>query len=117
MKLRILWISLFLVGIALGAEVATTSAGPEPAPWWMRVEEAQSLALRWIGFIGIVLTALITMLGALWMKVKELKERMERATEDKRALQLQVTDLAKMVPPPVAPPLDQDRPRDPNSGV
>lgn len=95
MKTRILLVVLFLVCTAVAQ-----NPGPEPAPWWMRVEETQTLALKWIAALSIVMTALITAIGALWMKVKEMTHRQDRASEDKRQLQNQVTDLAKQIPPP-----------------
>lgn len=97
--LIVLILCAFCVRYAFGAE-----SGPEPAPWWMQVEAGQALALKWIATVSIVLTAVITTVGALWMKIQELKDRMNRASAEKMALQKQVTELAAQLPPPAPAP-------------
>lgn len=94
---------LALVATAVGVESVPGQDGPEPAPWWMRVEEFQSLALKWLGMVSVVGGAIISAVWVLWTKYIELKERMNRATLDRQQLQAQVTDLAKQIPPPTPP--------------
>jgi cytosine/uracil/thiamine/allantoin permease len=74
----------------------------------MRVEEFQSLALRWLTCISIVGAAVVATGLAIWAKVasglKEIRARQDRATVEKQNLQCQVTQLAANMPaasPPV----------------
>ena len=111
---------LFVIYAALAVESVPGQNGPEPAPWWMRVEEAQDLAIKWLGFITAVGMAFMCAILVLWTKYKELRDRMNRASIDRQQLQAQVTDLAKQLPPPAAPAVvlvDGDAPKPAGSGI
>lgn len=99
--------TLLLVLLLVGTTAIAQQTGPEPAPWWQRVEETQNLVFKWLTFITVVGGAVITAGVGLWMKYKTemsgAQERMNRATEEKRILQAQVQELAKQMPPPAAP--------------
>lgn len=74
-------------------------AQAEPAPWWQQVEQTQSLALKWIAALTVVLGALATLIGFIMAKINELKERQNRAAENSKALQAQITTVALNTPP------------------
>lgn len=103
MKTRILVLVLLLVGLSI-AIAEEIKPGPEPAPWWQRVEQTQDLVFRWLTFISLAGGTAITIFVGFYMKfkteLKEAKDRADRASTEKRALQAQVTDLAKQMPPP-----------------
>lgn len=102
-----LYVVVIMLSVMVLQAVAADGTGPEPAPWWMRVEEFQGLALKWLTTITIVGGALVATFLALGVKllaaIKELKERANRASVEKQALQCQVTTLAANMPAPPAP--------------
>lgn len=93
---------VFFAVFILLATVALAD-GPEPAPWWQRVEETQSLALKWIGSLTVVLGALATLVAFVIGKVNELKARVEAQSHRVDTQQTQITTLAQNAPPPQPP--------------
>lgn len=91
------------IAIAILALTATSIAGPEPAPWWQQVEEMQGLLLKWITALSIIATALIGAIFSLWAlfnsKLNDVRNRQDRASEEKRELQGKVVELAEKLPP------------------
>lgn len=104
MKARILLLFLLLFLFLIFAASAQQAAGPEPAPWWQRVEDTQALFFKWLGFLTLAGGALTTWAVGLYVKLKvevrEAKERLNRQTSDRQQIQAQVTDIAKQITPP-----------------
>lgn len=61
-----------------GDEITAITTVPEPLPWWQRVEEIQSLALKWISALTAILGAFAVLMAFVLARVKELKDRMDR---------------------------------------
>lgn len=64
----------------------------------------QSIALKWIGVISLVLTAAVAAGTALWQKVSALVDRADRQSVKTGSLQAQVTAVALQTPPTQHPP-------------
>lgn len=86
--------------ILLAITATAIAQGPEPAPWWQRVEETQSLALKWTGALTVILGALATLIAFIIGKVNELKARVERQSEKTDLQQQQITSIALNTTPP-----------------
>lgn len=63
-------------------------------------DEFQSLALKWIGAIGVVSGAAVIMLASLWAKVHAVIDRQDRQSAKTGSLQEQLTQVALTSPPP-----------------
>lgn len=98
----ILFVAVHYLAVAAFALADANGTGPEPDPWWLKTEKIQDILLKWIGLLSIVGTALIGAVGALWMllnnKIKELRERQDRATAASQTLTDHVIEIAKAVP-------------------
>lgn len=84
--------------LIIALPVVCFAEGPEPAPWWQRVEDTQTFALKWIGSLTVILGALATLLGFIVGKVNELKERVKRQSEKMESQQAQITNIALASP-------------------
>lgn len=108
---RVILLLLLLSCVAMAEPtVVQTAAGPEPAPWWMRVEEFQDLAMKWLAFLTLVGGAVVTLFVGIAIKIqaglKEIRGRQDRCKEALTNVQCQVVDIAKQVPPaPVVMPI------------
>lgn len=96
-------ITFLLFILAAGISWAADNIGPEPAPWWQRVEEAQALAIKWIGALTIIIGALATLIAFVIGKVSELKARIENQNRRQDAQQQQITNIATAIPPAILP--------------
>lgn len=88
------------VGACLAADAVNTAEGPEPAPWWMRVEDAQALAVKWLSALTVIAGALAALAMFIIGKVKEIKDRMESQSKRLNEVQGQVHTLAVNAAPP-----------------
>lgn len=77
----IIWITLIIVGVLpialFGAEMSA-AATTEPTPWWQRVDEIQSLILKWIAAVTAIVGALAVLAAFVIAKLTELRHRMDR---------------------------------------
>lgn len=94
--------------------VLTASAfadGPEPDPWWKQVENWQSLAMKWIVALTVVVGAVASLAMLVIQKLNQIRTyvndhtaatdaRLTQQREDIQVAQAQVVDLAKQVSPP-----------------
>lgn len=97
--------------LLLIVSIAYAQSGPEPDPWWKQVENWQSLAMKWIAALTVIVGAMATLAGLVLQKLKQVREfvndqaeatekRLDRQTSAIQATQEQVVDIAKAVPPP-----------------
>lgn len=108
---RFLFVCLLsIVGIvaAYAVDAVQGEAGPEPAPWWMRVEDAQNLAMKWLAALTVIGGALTGFVLFVLGKVQEIKARMEKqgtrldSQEDKlHSLALNSTPSAEETKPKI----------------
>lgn len=92
----------FVFGQDVAAAAAAVATGPEPAPWWMRVEETQALALKWLAALTVIGGALTAFVLFMLGKIQEIKARVEKQADRSDTQQQQIHDiaLAAMPTPP-----------------
>lgn len=105
-----------LILLLVTANIAYAQVGSEPDPWWKQVENWQTLAVKWIGALTVIVGALATLAALVVQKltqirnsmnehVQETDKRLCRQREDIQIAQAQIVDIAKQVPPPVSQPI------------
>lgn len=86
------------------AEIITTTVTDSI---WQHPDRVQELALEWSGVFlvggGALIAAFFTLVGIIWAKVSELKERANRQSDKSDALNKHVIDLATQITPTVPP--------------
>lgn len=97
---------LCVVGVvaAYAVDAVQGAEGPEPAPWWMRVEEAQALAIKWLGALTVIAGALAGFVLFVLGKVNEIREnqKTQAARMDSHGQQLTTLALNTTAAPPAA---------------
>ncbi len=101
---------LFLLITA--ACIAADATGPEPAPWWMKVEEAQTLAMKWLATLTVIAGGIAGFVAYVLAKVNAIKEQQREQAQQQADAQKaqndrlnvhaeQITTLALTSAPPM----------------
>ena len=115
---------LFVIGLILGMARIALAQDPIPSrppagegPWYTRPHEISGWLMIWLAVLTGFAMAALTAWGRISAKMDEIKSRQDRASEEKRQLQQNVTSLATMIdpkghetkiPPVVVPRTDAD---------
>lgn len=95
-RLPIILLFLLIITTAYCADVT----GPEPAPWWLRVEDAQALAVKWLAALTVIAGALAGFVSYVLGQVNTIKSNQRAHDAQLTSHGQQITTIAMSAAPP-----------------